>query len=751
MVTAFCLNAQVTQINSNKSLYTDFLLNSNKAIAVSDLDSTLWATDATLSGTIQLSPTIKFEDYGGILSGKLIFRGTTSTTGSEIYITDGTPGGTVLVKDIYAGATSSAPGDFTLLNSVIYFSAKTAAEGRELWRTDGTLGGTTLLKDIVAGADSSNNINQYHLYSNGTYLLFAARTPSTGLELWKSDGTTLGTVLLKDINTGNAGADSSNPKNFFTYGTKVLFVATDATHGEEVWETDGTTVGTVLLKDINTGNSGADSSKPRSFFLLNNSIVLFIATDATHGEEVWKTDGTSGGTVLLKDINPGTGNSTTFELIPGFQFPVFFSFHTFNNRVYFNAYDGTSTGEVWVTDGTSVNTTLLKDIVTSSTSTSFVLLLNSINLTNKFIFPVSDGTSRSELWESDGTPSGTKLFKAFSPISPGDMPLIFTSYGYDISTGTLTYPLFQGNKFFFKAGTSAEGDELWVSDGADSTVSHTHIVKDINPGTGNGINSYSFLYTTVALFFSANDGSHGNELWKTDGTSGGTSIVYDINPSAADADPLLSLICNGKIIFSATNGDSVATDLYVVDGNFTALPVKITDFTVIPKINDALLQWATSQEINSKNFTIQRSFDAQHFEDIGTVLASGTSYNRHAYSFIDPGIINSGRSILYYRLLSSDIDGKSAYSNIIYLKLNGNKQWNVMLLSNPVQDNVNVMLNGISGNVQLSVGDINGKIIYTNTWQNINGQISLPVKLNHGMYVLIAETNNERKIIKFIK
>ena len=116
--------AQVTQINSNKSLQVTFQLTTTTAIAVSAIDSSIWVTDGTLAGTVQISPTIKYEGGGDLLSGKLIFRGSTLATGSELYITDATPGGTMLVQDIVAGAVGSKPAEFTLLNSVVYFTAE---------------------------------------------------------------------------------------------------------------------------------------------------------------------------------------------------------------------------------------------------------------------------------------------------------------------------------------------------------------------------------------------------------------------------------------------------------------------------------------------------------------------------------------------------------------------------------------------------------------------------------------------------
>jgi ELWxxDGT repeat protein len=691
--------AQVTQINSNKSLQLVSPLNTTQTIFASTTDSSLWISDGTLAGTVQITTTIKYEAAAGLLSGKLIFRGSTAATGTELYITDGTSAGTVLVKDINAGVNSSIPDEFTLLNGFIYFDAATVAEGRELWRTNGTNAGTTLVKDIVPGTDSSNAIYQYHLFSNGTYLLFAAKTAANGIELWKSDGTTGGTNLLLDINTGNAGADSSNPANFYIY----------------------------------------------------NGLVLFSATDASHGTEIWKTDGTAAGTVLIKDINPGTGSSTTLDIF-GFSFPLLLGFHTFNNRVYFNASDGTSTGEVWGTDGTTANTTLLKNIV-PGLSVSVILLIDAVDLSGKFIFPVSDGASRTELWQSDGTPAGTILFKSFDAISAGgDIPAIFLPYNGDLQNGNFSQTLFQGNKFFFTASTTAAGYELWISDG---TLVGTTMVKDILPGSGNGIDaskSLSYLYASSELYFAATDATHGNELWKSDGTAGGTTMVADIYTNAGDALPELFLINNSKIFFGATNGDNAtATDLYVVNGTFTPLPVKLVDFSVVPVANDAFIKWATSQEINTQSFTIQRSNDGLHFDNVTTVAAAVHAANGHGYSFTDKNILVSGGTIIYYRLLTTDADGKQELSNIIALKLKPT-HWNARLLSNPVQQNIQLITSGISGNVQVSIQDLSGNTIYSSQLQRLNAVTSVPASaLPHGLYILVITSGGENKSIPFIK
>ena len=694
--------AQVTQINNNSSLQPVALLNSNLAIAISAVDNTLWVTDATTAGTFQLSSTIKDTGTGVVLNGKYIFAGSTTGTGQEIFITDGTVAGTKIISDIVPGTTGSNPDNsMTVLNGFVYFTAATAAEGRELWRTDGTPGNTAIVKDIIPGPTGSNDPDKYLLISTGTYLLLDVKTTAEGNELWRSDGTGTNTFLLKDLIPGNA---SSDPRNFFRFNNIILFSSTSA--------------------------------------------------DGTHGE-VWRTDGTPGGTILLK----GNITAAFFGLIP---FSAFF--HVFNNRAYFLINDGVNAAGIWVTDGvdaTAAHTSFLKDVGGTS-DINATLLIDAFNLPGKFIFPVTDvdfmsgAVTRSELWECDGsTAAGTKLFKSFPNNTNNKFPFIFVNIGFNISNQTISYPLYNGN-FFFAANSTAEGYELWLTNG-DASAATTHIVKDINAGTGDAINTFSYFYSNAGLYFAADNGAIGNELWKSDGTTGGTTLVKDINPTTTpvdkrNADPNLDFIVNGRIMFTATDGDNATnTDLFVVDGIFNPLPVKLLDFTVMPTSNDAILRWSTAQEINTKNFTVQYSTDARAWENLATIGAAGNSSVKNTYSFNHAGIINSGKAIVYYRLITIDNDGKKEYSNIINLKLKGTNKFNVQLFANPVRDNVKILLEGVTGNVELSITDLSGKTMYKNQIQNQNGLLTIPVNLGTGVYILVAKTNKEKKAVKFIK
>jgi ELWxxDGT repeat protein len=211
----------------------------------------------------------------------------------ELWKTDGTPGGTELVKDINQQAMpSSTPLEFKEYNGMLYFSADDGIHGRELWVTDGTTDGTQLFKDINTAGGSSPRF--FTLYNNMMY--FEASDGVHGFEFWVTDGTETGTVMVKDMNPGGNGG----LLRMVEYNGLLWFSAEDGVHGRELWVSDGTTEGTQLFFDFNPSGSGLPgylTVQPAPVEYNNN--LYLIADDGQNGYELWLTDGTTEGTYKI--------------------------------------------------------------------------------------------------------------------------------------------------------------------------------------------------------------------------------------------------------------------------------------------------------------------------------------------------------------------------------------------------------------------------------------------------------------------
>jgi ELWxxDGT repeat protein len=228
-----------------------------------------------------------------------------------------------MVKNIRSGTAGSFPSYLTNVNGTLFFSADNGTNGYELWKSDGTDAGTVLVKDINSFDNSSP---RYLTNVNGT-LFFRANNVTNGDELWKSDGTDAGTVLVKDILSGASGS-------FPTYLTNVngmlFFRATNGTTGQELWKSDGTDAGTFQVEDIH----GTSGSLPSNFTNVNGTL-FFRADNGTIGGELWRwineapTDvalsasslpenaGANATVGSLSTTDPDAGNTFTYTLVSG--------------------------------------------------------------------------------------------------------------------------------------------------------------------------------------------------------------------------------------------------------------------------------------------------------------------------------------------------------------------------------------------------------------------------------------------------
>lgn len=247
----------------------------------------LWKSDGTDAGTTLIMASVISDELINV-NGTLFFQG----TDGELWKSDGTTAGTMLVKDINVGTSASGPTYLTNVNGTLYFAATeggSGTSGRELWKSDGTTAGTVLVKDAYPGG---NNSDPNNLFAVNNTLYYSATDGTNGRELWKSDGTIAGTVMVKDINPNAANSISPTPPSsyyFTNINDTLFFSATDGVNGQELWKSDGTSAGTVMVSNTNT-NTG--DFKPLWFAKLNNTIY-FSAEGVTGDLELWKY-GTSG-------------------------------------------------------------------------------------------------------------------------------------------------------------------------------------------------------------------------------------------------------------------------------------------------------------------------------------------------------------------------------------------------------------------------------------------------------------------------
>jgi ELWxxDGT repeat protein len=602
----------------------------------------VFALSAPISHAVEVPYLVKdINSYGTMSSDAVIlgpvgddvyFTLTDSTYGRELWKSDGTEVGTVMVKDINPGSSGSSISSLFALNGIAYFIADNGTGGYnpELWRTDGTDTGTYMVKDIDQSGFSMPSI--FSTVSLGYSFFFSANNGTDGTELWKSDGTEGGTVMVKDIYSGSNG---SSPSSFSTSTDGyVYFFAEDATSGRELWRTDGTEGGTTLVKDIRLGALSSNGSGTLGV----PGYVYFTADNGTNGTELWKSDGTATGTVMVRDIRSGaTGSSIQ-------------SIFALESSVYFSATNGTNGSELWRSDGTATGTVMVRDIRSGAASGFINSRPKAFN--GKFYFSANDGTNGAELWESDGTATGTVMVKNIAPGAGNANPFLFDVLGSNLyfmasdavngyelwksdgtATGTVmakdltpgsagsTYSsggsVSGSTHFFFVANAGSKGAELWVSDG---TEQGTVIVKDlntlsdssknINPSSGPG------HHVTFGRFsyFSATDGISGYELWRTDGTASGTTMVKDIYPGPNDSAPSEMYVADDKLYFSAA--DAYGRELWVTDGTeggtrrlvdinvtgtFSSNPYGMTLF------NDVVYFSAKTSDTNNGNFELWRT------------------------------------------------------------------------------------------------------------------------------------------------
>jgi ELWxxDGT repeat protein len=395
--------------------------------------------------------------------------------GTELWKSDGTEAGTVLVKDINPGSEGSDPYAFHVLNDTLFFFAETPGFGTEVWYSDGTEAGTNILRDIRPGGNSGISFASVMTVA-GDLLFFTANTPETDRELWRSDGTPEGTMLVKDIYEGSISSGVQAP---YGWNGILYFSANESINdGNELWRSDGTAEGTFMLKNIHEADGfGSRPSK----FQAAGDLLYFWAESENTGVELWRTDGTEAGTQLVKDIlegSPSALNDDDYELYP------------LGEQLLFVAALGGGDRGLFITDGSEANTVELAVF-----NGSFALPFG-FEAFDEEVYFFAGSSPESGLWKTDGTPEGTVYIEDFFPSSFGTYVSDITNYK---------------DRLIVNASLSGgAGSELYES---NATATAFSLVQEINTGFGVDSEPRNVRVVGEQLFFAADDGDIGYEFY----------------------------------------------------------------------------------------------------------------------------------------------------------------------------------------------------------------------------------------------
>ncbi|WP_342380531.1 hypothetical protein NVS55_12965 [Myxococcus stipitatus] len=417
------------------------------AVNFEDGQRALWKSNGTEAGTTQIR-SFPSTDGGftpplaNLAAGpsRLFFQVADPAHGNELWVSDGTGAGTTLVKDLTPGSPGSTLSHLTALGDRLVFFKEIFDSGTfrtryELWTSDGTAAGTERLRDF--GWDL--NVSFKDSAADGELRFFVMGPAGTGTVLWKTDGTEEGSVPIKQLTS----SQDAFIGDLQTSGSLTLFMMREHTGLQELWKSDGSTGGTVRLASFGptraarlVGQLGSrvyvavtslstqymvlyrvplSGGNPASFVTLPNdyatlgeafpyidetssvpggSKLYFSVTIGSDGPaprdtQLWVTDGTAAGTVLLhRPLSLSDEYSSPVRAVS-------------DDLVFFSAFEAGGAGiEPWVSNGTPEKTRRLKNIA-PDTETGSSYPRDFFRLGERVFFSAYDDTEAGQLWSTE--------------------------------------------------------------------------------------------------------------------------------------------------------------------------------------------------------------------------------------------------------------------------------------------------------------------------------------------------------------
>lgn len=516
----------------------------------------LWKSDGTAAGTTLVAnmPGQNINALPGDLTsvnGALYFEATNSSTGNtDLWRSDGTSQGTIDINVLLGGASSGADHEMAAMNGSVYFDASDGFHGDELWRSDGTAAGTYQVAQI--NNTQNNAVNYYNnSVSIGGETYFNA-TDGTNDGLWKTDGTSAGTVLVSNAPV--------NPVDLTNVNGTLYFAASGA-----VWKSDGTAAGTVMVDQILSGAN----AYPNTLTAVSNEVYFYAFSYATQDiVSLYRTDGTAAGTQAVMQVTAnGAGMSSVLSMA------------NVNGTLFFTSvlsYMGL--WKISSPNGSAISASPFAWIPPLSTDLTAV---------NGQLYFIADAgyTSGPEIWET--SPTTTTLVEVTSPGSQYDEAgadlYAFNNQLYfsepaigaglfvvnpsnlqasPVSTVTASNLIAVGGQLYFE-GPNNGTETLYVTDGQANRNDARVVGAALTFPPANGP---QLMADNGLLYFIATDGTHGEQLWQTNGVN---TTLADPSETGSGWTPnfLMGAAQNG-LIFAATESP-IGAEPWVLPSNGT--------------------------------------------------------------------------------------------------------------------------------------------------------------------------------------
>ena len=389
-----------------------------------------------------------------------------------------------IIADVNPGGQSEAE-HLIVHAGRLWFVDRDAPFGpKALYVHDPVTGTTTQLVTNPGWLWNEPNRNPRPLVGLGTRVVFAAWTAETGYALWATDGTAAGTVMIADPDPSTVNGTFMTSANHLVHGGKLYFAVPDATHGEELWVTDGTAVGTHLVADT---IDGSKSLTPTALTTVGGDFWFSGFTYDLSG-------GFTGAAAYVFDPDTDTAALLADASGPLVKGPLAFQPITVlgEQKVLIWNTDGLT-----LSDGTDIGTESLAARTASITGWAIT------SLGTRAFFVNSQTATGIELWVTDGTPETTRIVK---DIMPG------AGAGVLAGTSNPLVPFGSGVCFVGRNATSTLESEVWCSDGSEAG---TQMVADLVAG-GSGSSPAELTPAGDRLYFSAQVGA-ARGLYRYDG------------------------------------------------------------------------------------------------------------------------------------------------------------------------------------------------------------------------------------------